>query len=48
VPAREGAQVMVDAPTGGPAAQQVGKESGRVVFAVPSGKWRFTSACCAE
>ena len=48
VPAREGAQVMVDAPTGGPAAQQVGKESGRVVFAVQSGKWRFTSACCAE
>jgi alpha-L-rhamnosidase len=48
VPVREGAQVMVDAPTGGPAAQQVGKESGRVVFAVASGKWRFTSACCAE
>jgi alpha-L-rhamnosidase len=48
VPVREGAHVEVSAPTGGPEAQQVGKESGRVVFAVPSGRWVFTSACCAE
>jgi hypothetical protein len=48
MPVGKGAQVAVNAPTGGPAAEQVGKEGGRAVFAVPPGEWVFTSACCAE
>jgi hypothetical protein len=48
VPVRDGAHVEVSARTGGTEAQQVGKEGDRVVFAVASGTWVFTSDCCAE
>jgi alpha-L-rhamnosidase len=48
MPVDEGAQVTIVAPPGADAAEQIGKDGRAVTFRVPSGKWTFTAACCAQ
>ncbi len=48
VPVESGEDVTIVAPPGAPTVQQEGKEGGRVTFRVSSGRWTFSSVCCAE